>query len=91
MVISLVELNQQKEKSKAKKHYKDNISKISDLDDICTVIDELIERANDVNLENKEKFSKELIDWKNDIIAEMRFCEEENLEYEEKWEEDIND
>lgn len=76
----VVQLFEKQEEIKAKKEYKKNISKISDLDDICKVIDELVERINDVNCDFKDKFIQNLKDIKLDIVAEKFFYEEENLD-----------
>lgn len=84
----VVQLFEKQEELNAKKEYKENISKISDLDDICTVIDELVDRINDVNCEFKDKFIQNLKDIKFDIVAEMRGYEEENFEILEIWEEE---
>lgn len=84
----VVQLFEKQEEIKAKKEYKKNISKISDLDDICKVIDELVERIDDVNCDFKDKFIQNLKDIKFDIVAEMRGYEEENFEILEIWEEE---
>lgn len=76
----VVQLFEKQEEINAKKEYKKNISKISDLDDICKVIDELVDRIADVNCDFKDKFIQNLKDIKFDIIAEKFFYEEENLD-----------
>lgn len=79
----LLEIVKKQEEVKAKKEYKKNISKISDLDDICTVIDELIERIDNANCEFKDKFMQNLKDIKCDIAHEMCWYEEQNLKISE--------
>lgn len=74
-----------KQRLQAIKQFKENYSKISNLDDICQVIDELIERINENDCEFKERRIQELTLMKNDIIAEMINFEEENLELMEVW------
>ena len=84
----LVQIFEKQEEMNAKKEYKNNIGKINDLEDICQVIDELIERIDDVNCDFKDKFIQNLKDIKFDIVAEMRGYEEENFEILEVWEEE---
>lgn len=82
----VLELYREQEKKKAKKEYKENISKICDLDDICVIIEDLVERVNKVDFIAKESFAKEMKAWKKDFISESQFYEEENLNMEEIWE-----
>ena len=83
----VLELYREQEKMKAKKEYKENISKICDLDDICVIIEDLVERVNKVDFTAKESFAKEMRAWEKDFISESQFYEEENLNMEEVWEE----
>ena len=66
----IVEIFQKQEEMKAKKEFLKNVSKIYDLEDICTVIDELVERMEDVKPEFKDKFVQSLKDMKFDIENE---------------------
>ena len=75
----VLELYREQEKIKAKKEYKENISKICDLDDICAIIEDLVERVNKVDFVAKENFVKEMQAWKILFISEMKFYEKENL------------
>lgn len=83
----VVQIFKKQEEMRAKKEYEKNLSKISDLDDICTVVDELVERIDAVNCEFKDKFIQILKDIKFDIVAEMRSYEQDNFEIMEIYEE----
>lgn len=82
----ILQLCEKQAEMKAKKKYRENINQISDLDDICDTIDELIERFEDSNCEFKDKFIQNLKDMKIYTIDEMRHYEEENIEIMEDWE-----
>jgi hypothetical protein len=69
-----------------RKQYKDNISRICDREDICTAIEELVERISNTDFENKDKFIEDLNGWKFDVDAEIQYYENQNLEFMEKWE-----
>lgn len=86
----LVEIFEKREEMRAKKEYEKNLGRISDLDDICSIIEDLIDRVNDIDFESKQNFTKEMRAWENDFIAEMKFYEDENLNLEEVWEEISN-
>lgn len=83
----VLQIFQKQEEMKAKKQYQKNISNIYDLEDICTVIDELVERMNDVNCEYKYKHIQALNDIKFDIVDEIINYENKNLDIMEDWEE----
>lgn len=84
----VVEIFKKQEETKARLEYEKNQSKIYDLDDICTVVDELVERMEEVEPEFKDKFIEKLKDIKFDIVAEMRAYEESNLEILGIWEDE---
>lgn len=84
----VVQIFQKQEEMRAKKEFLKNVSKIYDLEDICTVIDELVERMEDVKPEFKDKFIQNLKDMKFDIVNEMQSYEEENLDLLEIWEDE---
>ena len=85
MVVQIIE---KQEEMRAKKQYEENISKISDLDDICSVIDDLKYRMSNIDYEFKNRHLKELSSIQDEIIDEMKFLEDENLETEEIWKEE---
>ena len=84
----VIEIFKKQEETKARLEYEKNQSKIYDLDDICTVVDELVERMEEVEPEFKDKFIEKLKDIKFDIVAEMRAYEESNLEILGIWEDE---
>lgn len=84
----LVQIFEKQEEMKAKKQYKNNISKIYDLEDICKTIEELIQRIEDVGCEYKDSFAEELKGRELEIINEIQWYEEQNLEIKEIYEEE---
>lgn len=76
----ITQIFEKQEKVKAKKQYEENISKISDLDDVCNTIDDLKHRISNIDYENCNKHMKELSYMQDEIIEQMRICEEENIE-----------
>lgn len=84
----VIEIFKKQEETKARLEYEKNQSKIYDLDDICTVVDELVERMEEVEPEFKDKFIEKLKNIKFDIVAEMRAYEESNLEILGIWEDE---
>lgn len=82
----LIQIAEKQEELRAKKEYEKNISRISDLDDVCVTIDELVERLKESDFEFRNGFIQELKDRKFDVVAEMRYYEEKNFELMEVYE-----
>lgn len=82
----LIQIAEKQEELRAKKEYEKNISRISDLDDVCVTIDELVERLKESDFEFRNVFIQELKDRKFDVVAEMRYYEEKNFELMEVYE-----
>ena len=76
----ILELFEEREKMKAKKEYKENIGRISDNEEICNTIDELVERLEESDLDFKDKFIEDLKDWKYYVKAEIEHYEDEDIE-----------
>lgn len=85
MVLQIFE---KQEEMRAKKEYYKNISKISDLDDVSGLIDDVKYRLGNIDYEYKGRHVKELSEMQDEIIDEMKFLEDENLEIEEIYEEE---
>ena len=82
----LIEIFKSQERARVYKQYEENIGRISDLDDICSIIDDLKYRISNTDLEYGSRYIKELGYIQDEIIDEMKFLEDENLEIEEIWE-----
>lgn len=83
----IVQIFEKQEERKAKKKYEENIGIISDLDDVCSIIDDIKYRISNIDYEDNNRHVKELGSIQDEIIDEMKFLEDENLEIEEVWEE----
>lgn len=84
----VVQIFERQEEVRAKKQYKENIGKISDLDDVCNLIDDIKYRISNIDYEFKSRHMKELSSIQDEIIDEMKWVEEENIDIKEIYEEE---
>ena len=83
----LIQICKKQKELQARKKYKENISNINSLDDACNRLDDLKREMGDMDCRYMRRHMEELSLIQDEMIEEMRFCEEENLDICEEYEE----